>query len=163
MVAEGTFREDLYFRLKVVEIEVPPLRQRRGDIQSVALALLGRIREETQRDVRRISDDAMTRLVSYDWPGNVRELENALLRAAIVARGTGIGADHLILEGGDRGGASDLLLATALRRHVRLVLDRAGGDPAAAAQLLGIEAEELERHLAPAPVPAPIDPSPAGG
>ena len=159
MVQEGTFREDLYFRLKVVEIEVPPLRVRRGDIEIVALALLGRIRDETQRDVRRISDDAMARLVAYDWPGNVRELENALLRAAIVARGTVIGADHLILEDGDGASAPELLLSTALRRHVRLVLDRAGGDAAAAAELLGIDEGELQRHLAA----EPIDPPGAAG
>jgi DNA-binding NtrC family response regulator len=132
----------------VIQIEVPPLRLRRGDIELIALALLGRIRDETQRDVRRISDDAMARLVAYDWPGNVRELENALMRAAIVARGTVIGADHLILEDGDGlAGASDLLLETALRRHVRLVLDRAGGDRVEAAELLGITGEELDRHL----------------
>ena len=163
MVEEGTFREDLYFRLKVVEIEVPPLRRRRGDIEIVAQALLGRIREETQRDVRRISDDAMARLVAYDWPGNVRELENALMRAAIMARGTVIGADHLILDDGDGPpGSDDLLLSTALRRHVRLVLDRAGGDRTAAAKLLGIGESELDRHLAPESS-QPIDPSPAQG
>jgi DNA-binding NtrC family response regulator len=150
MIEEGRFREDLYFRLKVVEIVVPPLRQRRGDIEIIALALLGRIREETQRDVRRISDDAFARLMTYDWPGNVRELENALMRAAIVARGTVIGADHLILEDGQGLEASnDLLLETAVRRHVQLVLDRAGGDAVAAAKLLGITPKELDEHLAP--------------
>jgi len=158
MVEEGTFREDLYFRLKVVQIEVPPLRERRGDIEIVALALLGRVRDETQRDVRRISDDAMARLVAYDWPGNVRELENALMRAAIVARGTVIGPDHLILEDRD-GPEGDLLLETAVRRHAQLVLDRAGGDRAAAAKLLGIGEKELDGHLDA----EPIDPSQAGG
>jgi DNA-binding NtrC family response regulator len=149
LVGEGRFREDLYFRLKVVEIHVPPLRERRGDIELVALALLGRIREETQRDVRRISDDAMARLMEYDWPGNVRELENALMRAAIVARGTVIGADHLVLgDGQGPGSTDDLRLESAVRRHVRLVLDRAGGDATAAAKLLGISRRELEKHLA---------------
>ncbi|MGE0161394.1 MAG: sigma-54-dependent transcriptional regulator [Gemmatimonadales bacterium] len=151
LIEEGRFREDLYFRLKVVEIDVPPLRERRGDIEIVALALLGRIREETGRDVRRISDDAMARLVAYDWPGNVRELHNALMRAAIVARGTVIGADHLILDDGHGpSGPDDLLLETAVRRHVRLVLDRAGGDQEAAAKLLGIGADEIAQHLAEA-------------
>jgi len=147
LIEEGRFREDLYFRLKVVEIEVPPLRKRPGDIELVATALLGRIREETGRDVRRISDDAMARLRAYDWPGNVRELENALLRAAIVARGTVIGADHLILEGGRRVASDDLTLAAAVERHVRLVLDRAGGDEEEAAELLGISVEELREQL----------------
>jgi len=148
LIEEGRFREDLYFRLKVVEIEVPPLRERPEDIELVATALLGRIREETQRDVRRISDDAVARLEEYGWPGNVRELENALLRAAIVARGTVIGADHLILEGVEAGGARDLTLSAAISRHVGLVLDRAGGDEATAAKLLGITKKELQKQLA---------------
>jgi len=147
LIQDERFREDLYFRLKVVEIHVPPLRERRGDIELLAAAMLGRIREETNRDVRKISDDAMARLVAYDWPGNVRELENALLRAAIVARGTVIGPDHLMLDGAhDPNG--DLTLATAMRRHVDLVMDRAGGDAAQAAKLLGIGRKELERRLA---------------
>jgi len=147
LIERGRFREDLYFRLKVVEITVPPLRARRGDIELVATALLGRIREETGRDVRRISDDAMEGLVGYDWPGNVRELENALMRAAIVARGTVIGADHLILEGVVQGGPEDLTLGAAIRRHVHLVLDRAGGDKAATAALLGVPVAELDGYL----------------
>lgn len=147
LIAAGRFREDLYFRLKVVEIDVPPLRERPGDIELVATALLGRIREETGRDVRRISDEALARLETHVWPGNVRELENALMRAALVARGTVIGADHLILE--TRVAAGDeLSLREAVRRHVRLVLDRVGGDEASAAELLDISVDELAVHLA---------------
>jgi DNA-binding NtrC family response regulator len=145
LIDEGRFREDLYFRLKVVEMTVPPLRERPGDIELVATALLGRIREETGRDVRRISDDAVARLTEYAWPGNVRELENALMRAAIVARGTVIGADHLILEG-KYAGPDDLTLDAAIRRHVRLVLDRVDGDVDAAAALLGIDGEAVIGH-----------------
>ncbi|MDX1645877.1 MAG: sigma-54 dependent transcriptional regulator [Longimicrobiales bacterium] len=148
LIEQGRFREDLYFRLKVVEIVVPPLRDRRGDIEALATALLGRIREETGRDVRRISDDAVARLRDYDWPGNVRELENALMRAAIVARGTVIGADHLILEGVVAGGPKDLTLDAAIRRHIRLVLNRVDGDEDAAASLLGVSREELQDRLA---------------
>jgi two-component system NtrC family response regulator len=146
LIDEGRFREDLYFRLKVVEIDVPPLRGRPGDIELVATALLGRIREETGRDVRRISDEALTRLQKHPWPGNVRELENALMRAAIVARGTVIGADHLILE--SRSAISeDLSLQAAVRRHVRRVLDRMDGDQASASEVLGISVKEIESHL----------------
>ena len=148
LIEQGRFREDLYFRLKVVEIQVPPLRERPGDIELVAVALLGRIREETQRDVRRISDDAVLRLQAYHWPGNVRELQNALMRAAIVARGTVIGADHLILEDGDNAaGSADLTLVSAVRRHVGSVMSRAGGVEATAAKLLGITKKELQKHL----------------
>jgi two-component system response regulator AtoC len=148
LVEDGSFREDLYFRLKVVEIHVPPLRERRRDVELVANALLGRVREETGRDIRRISDDAMARLMTYDWPGNVRELENTLMRAAIVSRGTVIGMDHLILEDGVGSEGADLTLQTAINRHALMVLDRAGGDEAAAAELLGITEEELKSHLA---------------
>lgn len=147
LIAAGRFREDLYFRLKVVEIGVPPLRERIGDIELLATALLGRIREETGRDIRRISDEAVARLKAYSWPGNVRELENALMRGAIVARGTVIGADHLILEDGSAAD-DDMTLSSAILRHVRSVLDGAAGDEAAAAKLLGITKKELAAHLA---------------
>jgi len=148
LITDGGFREDLYFRLKVVEIEVPPLRERVGDIELIATALLGRIRDETGRDVRRISDDALKRLQEYPWPGNVRELENALMRAAIVARGTVIGSDHLILEGHDPEATFDnLTLDAAIRRHVANVVAKARGDRIEAARLLQIEPEELERYV----------------
>ncbi|MBW3534958.1 MAG: sigma-54 dependent transcriptional regulator [Gemmatimonadetes bacterium] len=97
LVEDGEFREDLYFRLKVVEITVPTLRERRDDIPLLAESLLARIRQETHQIVRHISEPAMKKLMAYDWPGNVRELENALTRAAILARGTGIGPEHLSL------------------------------------------------------------------
>ena len=146
LIEEGRFREDLYFRLKVVEINVPPLRERPGDIHMIATALLGKIREETGRDVRRISDEALLRLQHHPWPGNVRELENALMRAAIVARGTVIGADHLILESHDTD-VEDVTLKAAIRLHVHRVLDRVGGDQESAAELLGIPVRELNHHL----------------
>jgi DNA-binding NtrC family response regulator len=149
LIEEGKFREDLYFRLKVVEIDVPPLRARPDDIELMANAMLGRVREETRRDIRRISDDAVAKLRSHDWPGNVRELENALLRAAIMARGTVIGPDHLILgddEVPNEAGV-DLSLAGAIRRHVRMVLESTDGDENAAAELLGIDVDEVRGHL----------------
>jgi two-component system response regulator AtoC len=148
LIEEGHFREDLYFRLKVIEIVVPPLRERPGDVELVANALLGRIRAETHRNVRRISDEAVSRLQSYDWPGNVRELENALMRAAIVARGTVIGSDHLMLGQEGRGEDEDLSLERAAQRHARRVLRLVGGDEAAAAKRLGITKKSLKEHLA---------------
>ena len=156
LVEEGTFREDLYFRLKVVEIQVPPLRARPDDIELIANAMLGRIREETHRNVRRISDGAVLKLRAHDWPGNVRELENALMRAAIMARGTVIGADHLILgdDDGSAEGGGDQSLAAAIRRHVTVVLESCDGDEEKAADALGIEVDELRGHLAD-----PIDPA----
>jgi DNA-binding NtrC family response regulator len=146
LVRCGRFREDLYFRLKVVEIHVPALRERVPDIPLLANALLGRIRRETHRDVRRISDAAVELLQGYEWPGNVRELQNTLMRAALLARGTIIGPDHLVL-GQEEDRAGDLTLATAERQHIRRVLTLAGGDVGVAARLLGIDERELEERL----------------
>lgn len=146
LIKEGRFREDLYFRLKVVEILVPPLRDRPGDIPLIAGALLGRVREETHREVHRISDAAMESLLSYDWPGNIRELENALMRAAIVARGSVIGEDHLVL-GDQSAPPDDLTLDLAITRHAERVLDQCKGDEAAAAGLLGITKKKLKDLL----------------
>ncbi len=106
LVEEGGFREDLYFRLRVVEIVVPPLRERRGDIPDLATHLLTRIRKETRQLVRHIHPEAMKALEEYDWPGNVRELENALTRASILARGATLGPEHLRL-GSDRPGVAE--------------------------------------------------------
>ncbi|SUZ57816.1 uncharacterized protein METZ01_LOCUS10670 [marine metagenome] len=146
LIKEGRFREDLYFRLKVVEIVVPPLRDRPGDIPLIASALLGRVREETHREVYRISDAAIENLLSYNWPGNIRELENALMRGAIVARGSVIGEDHLVL--GDHSVTSDdLTLDLAITRHVQWVLAQCSGDEAAAAELLGITKKKLKDLL----------------
>jgi len=146
LIKEGRFREDLYFRLKVVEIVVPPLRDRLGDILLIANALLGRVREETHREVYRISDAALESFLSYDWPGNIRELENALMRAAIVARGSVIGEDHLVL--GDQNVTSDdLNLDHAITRHVQRVIIKCKGDEVAAAELLGITRKKLKDLL----------------
>jgi transcriptional regulator with GAF, ATPase, and Fis domain len=96
-VAEGLFREDLYYRLRVFPLEVPPLRQRREDIEPVAQLLLTRACTRTGRALR-LSPDASRVLLSYDWPGNVRELENALEFAATVAQGQTVQPEDLPRE-----------------------------------------------------------------
>jgi DNA-binding NtrC family response regulator len=95
MVASGTFREDLYYRLRVVEIHVPPLRQRREDVPVLVAGLLARINRSLHTSVRYIRDDAMDLLCRYDWPGNVRELENVLTRACVLAKGDLLTPDAL--------------------------------------------------------------------
>ncbi|MEQ9568608.1 MAG: helix-turn-helix domain-containing protein, partial [Longimicrobiales bacterium] len=160
LVEEGSFREDLYFRLRVVEIEVPALRERRDDIPLLADALLERIREATGSPVRHIGPAAMARLRSHDWPGNVRELENALTRAAILARGPAIGDEHLVLgidtDPGRFGAAprtgpeddpDDFSLDTAIRKHVQIVLHRTEGNKSEAARVLGISRSRLQRYV----------------
>ncbi len=152
LVEEGSFREDLYFRLRVVEIAVPPLRDRRGDIRDLAAALLARIRRDTGQSVERISEAAMERLEAHPWTGNVRELENVLTRAAIVARGRTIAEDHLHLEAapasydGPREGKEDAL-DTVIAGHIRSVLDRAGGNRSEAARIMEVSRSRLRRLL----------------
>lgn len=172
MVEEGGFREDLYFRLRVVEIVVPPLRERRGDIPDLAVHLLGRVRRETQQEVRHIAPEAMRTLQEYDWPGNVRELENALTRAAILARGSTLGQEHLRLGsdrpevrevGGEDGGygemgfgrgavislaegdGPDWTLDGAIGRQALRVLEHTRWNKSEAARLLRISRSRLAR------------------
>ncbi len=90
-VAAEKFRQDFYFRLKVIEIEIPPLRERADDIPLLALHFLHRFRRETGKDVQNIRDDALALLQSYPWPGNVRELENVIERAVVLAKTTQLG------------------------------------------------------------------------
>ena len=95
-VKDGGFREDLYYRLNVVSVTLPPLRERPEDIQELAEALLGRISEKLGIPAAAVSAEALAALESRPWPGNVRELEHALERAAILARGAAIGPEHLV-------------------------------------------------------------------
>ena len=157
LVSEGGFREDLYFRLRVVEIYVPSLRDRKADIPLIAQHLLGRIRRETGATVRAISEEAMARIQEYDWPGNVRELENALTRAAIVARGPLVGPDHLTLgihadviaapKAANRMPEDDLTLDGAIEGQIRRVLEQTDGNKTEAASLLGISRSRLTRFV----------------
>jgi DNA-binding NtrC family response regulator len=86
-VGTGTFREDLFHRINVVNIHIPPLRERRGDIPLLAEHFLRRYVRENTKELKGIADDAMSKLVGYEWPGNVRELENAIERAVVLTRG----------------------------------------------------------------------------
>ncbi len=157
LVSEGGFREDLYFRLRVVEIEVPSLRERRDDIPLLANHLLGRIRSEIGSDVRQISGAAMGELLAHDWPGTVRELENALTRGAIVARGPVVGPEHLALglPGDGRRSTTplppaeegDMTLDGAIEQQVRRVLENTDGNKTEAAGLLGISRSRLARYV----------------
>ena len=89
-VREGRFREDLFYRLNVITIELPPLRQRREDIPLLVDFFLKKYAEENDRPVRHITPEALRPLMSYSWPGNVRELENVIERAVVLSSGTEI-------------------------------------------------------------------------
>jgi two-component system response regulator HydG len=151
-VRQGQFRQDLFFRLNVVQLKMPPLRERKSDIPILVNSFLEKFSDPTG-PVQTISEDAMARLIAYDWPGNVRELENAVERAVALGSGsilhTGDLPSNLQFAAGDRMPASDELLPLdeLERRAILRALREAGGDKLAAARLLGIGKTTLYRKL----------------
>jgi len=150
-VRQGQFRQDLFFRLNVVQIKLPPLRERKSDIPLLVNSFLEKFSES--QGVRAISEDAMARLIAYDWPGNVRELENAIERAVALGSGPVLHvADlptNLQYGTGERMPQSDELLPLEEleRRAILRALREAAGDKLAAARLLGIGKTTLYRKL----------------
>ena len=153
LVEEGGFREDLYFRLKVLEIHVPALRERKGDIPLLVSALMQRVREQMGTPPRHLSPGVMDRLISHGWPGNVRELENVLTRATVLARGAAISDEHIILGMDHTGDAAEPpdaagdTLDSVIQAHVLRVLERTGGNKSQASRVLGISRSRLARIL----------------
>ena len=149
MVAGGQFRADLYYRLRVVEIVVPPLRERAGDLPLLAATLVRRAAAAVGRPEPVLAPDALAALARHAWPGNVRELENCLTRAVVVASGDVIRAEHLVLGGAAPEGPAKLgTLDDVERDHVLRVLAATRGHKARAAQILGISRPRLDRILA---------------
>jgi transcriptional regulator with PAS, ATPase and Fis domain len=149
MIEEGTFREDLYFRLRVVEIAIPPLRERRADIPVLAEHFAIKAGREVGKALR-IPEDVMGVLLAHDWPGNVRELENAITRAAVMARGTTISLDHLSLGVRAQAAVAEFevdSLDAVERAHVQRVLARLGGNKSRAAEALKISRPRLDRII----------------
>ncbi len=152
-IAEGRFRSDLFFRLQVIEIIVPPLRVRGDDVLLLAGHFVAQVCARMNRPTLTLSAEVARRLSAYDWPGNVRELANAIERAVALARGTTIElgdlpervANEPALE---RGGDDELsTLEEAERRHVLRVLDATSGNKRLAAQILAVDRSTLYRML----------------
>ncbi|MFH1766289.1 MAG: sigma-54 dependent transcriptional regulator [Gemmatimonadota bacterium] len=150
-IREGRFRADLFFRLQVVEIRVPPLRERREDIPLLVDHFLGKIARDLGKEVKGVSDSALRVLKTYDWPGNVRELEHALTRALVLARGPYLGEEHFNLGAARLGregeGPQDDSLEAVEARHVQRVLKEAGGVKRRAAEVLKISRTRLDRII----------------
>lgn len=152
-VADGAFREDLYFRLAAFVISLPPLRDRPEDVPALVHEFLGRSNERLKKSVKSITPQAMTALVSYGWPGNVRELEHAVERAVILARTAALRLEDLPDEvaGGARGEritpGSDLDVHAHERALVAEALRRSGGNRTRAARALGVSTVTLWRML----------------
>ncbi|MDA8429785.1 MAG: sigma-54 dependent transcriptional regulator [Geobacteraceae bacterium] len=152
-VREGRFREDLYYRLNVISINLPPLRERRDDIEPLARHFLNASTRRMKKDVRGIDPDALQALLQYDWPGNVRELENVMERAVILARDTMITIGLLPL-GARRealavaSGAAQLVgLDEIERQHITAILKETGFHKSRAAAILGISRKTLDRKI----------------
>ncbi|MBL8489903.1 MAG: sigma-54-dependent Fis family transcriptional regulator [Rhodocyclaceae bacterium] len=156
-VKAGTFREDLYYRLNVATLELPPLRDRRSDIGLLVETLLRKINRDLRKNLRRVSGDAMACLHAFDWPGNVRQLENVLMKAAVLERGDTLTAEHLPPEvvchtGGDAGTGGTApgripTLRELERDHIRRVLQSTGWHKGEACEILGISRPKLERRI----------------
>jgi DNA-binding NtrC family response regulator len=151
-IRTGGFRQDLYFRLNVVQIKLPPLRERKSDIQLMVISFLEKF-SDPHGPPRTISDDAMRRLIAYDWPGNVRELENAIERAVAMGSGpivhVGDLPSNLHYPSSERVPEKDELLPMEEleRRAILRTLRETGGDKLAAARMLGIGKTTLYRKL----------------
>jgi two-component system response regulator HydG len=146
----GAFRRDLYYRLSVVPIEVPPLRERREEIPPLARSLAQDLSKRVSGRRRvSIARPALAALQRYDWPGNVRELRNALERAIILSRGSAIELDHLAPEiRGAAPGASSERLEDVEKAHILRVLEAAQQNRTRAAEILGISRSTMKRKLA---------------
>ena len=151
-IRSGTFRQDLYFRLNVVQLKLPPLRDRKSDIPLLVTAFLEKF-SDPRGPVRTISEDAMRRLIAYDWPGNVRELENAIERAVALGSGpilhVGDLPSNLQYPTSERAPERDeiLPLEELERRAILRTLRETGGDKLSAARMLGIGKTTLYRKL----------------
>lgn len=157
-VAEGRFREDLYYRLKVFPISLPPLRARHGEIPHLAAALLKQINQRYKRQ-RQLSKEALRRLEQHDWPGNVRELRGVLERSVLYSRDEVLGAEDMLIEAPASKGKFDGLpepcpgfsLEDFLRQVKKELIDRAlaksAGNQSAAAELLGVSKQAINNYV----------------
>ena len=161
MVKAGTFRQDLYYRLNVIRVEVPPLRERKSDIGALAEYFLARCAAEHEKEIRGFTPDALRALDVYEYPGNVRELENIIERAVALVSGPVIGLGDLareisgaaaqttpaLLELPAEGCNLDEVLGEVERRIVLQALERTGGVRTNAARLLGVTLRSLRYRL----------------
>jgi DNA-binding NtrC family response regulator len=155
VIQQGRFREDLYYRLKVIDIALPPLRERREDIPLLVQHFIRKFNDELKKGVSGITEDTLKILVNYAWPGNVRELENIIQRAITLSRDNMIhpedlpasliqGTDENILE---RGLKQRYTVDQLEKEYIKKVLLEAGGNKSKAAEILGFDRKTLYRKL----------------
>ena len=154
-VKEGRFREDLYFRLNVISVVVPPLRERPDDVPLFVNHFLALYNRKNSKAIRGMTRSAMEAMVRYDWPGNVRELENVIERAVVLCKDEFIDSSQLPAPVNDADGSADVLhfpvgteLAVVEREMILRTLNRSGGDERKTARVLGIAPRTIYRRLA---------------
>ncbi|MFU8770008.1 MAG: sigma 54-interacting transcriptional regulator, partial [Desulfotignum sp.] len=149
-IADRRFREDLFYRLNVITLTMPPLRERKEDIPLLAEHFLEKFTREVNRGVERISRDAMDELMLYHWPGNVRELSNAIERAVVVCKTSTITSQDLPIGGTpdqpDRPGGG-ISLHDVEKQHIQSILARTGWQISKAAGILGIDRSTLYNKI----------------
>jgi DNA-binding NtrC family response regulator len=149
-VRAGTFREDLFYRLNVVPIHLPPLRERKEDIPLLVSHFLQKYNKKTKRNIEGISPRALKMLTGHDWPGNIRELENTIERAVVLSRGNEIDPEDLICHGIGAGasqfnvsGDAFMTLEEMEKEYIRTVIRAQKGNKTQAAQILGVDRKTL--------------------
>ena len=149
--AQGAFRQDFFYRINVITLRVPPLRERREDIQLLVTYFLKRFARETNREVDSISDDAMKMLLDYDWPGNIRELENVVERAVVTSKKRVLAAESFayLNPGGVSVGISSTprSLEEAEIAHIRQILDEQDWNISHAAKVLQVDRTTLHKKI----------------
>jgi len=152
-IKKGNFREDLYYRLNVIAVELPPLRDKRADIGPLARFFLGRYAKENGRNIDGITEQALKVLATYDWPGNVRELENVIERAVVLCEGPHVDVRHLpasLVPADQRDGPPPIPGSTIqdLERYAILkTLEACGGSTSKAASILGVSPRKIQYKL----------------
>ncbi|MEE9393636.1 MAG: sigma-54 dependent transcriptional regulator [Planctomycetota bacterium] len=157
MVEAGDFREDLFYRLNVIPMDLPPLRVRMEDLEPLAQHFLRKFCEQNGRELGPLSQEALARLASYEWPGNVRELENCMERAVVMARGAQLQASDFALGSQRKDGVAteilnqiihtDLTLDEVERALIMMALDHCQGNVSQAARVLGLTRRTLQYRL----------------
>jgi len=149
LIEKGSFREDLFYRLKVVEIKLPPLRERKEDIPELTHYLLEKINRELKKDVRKVPPRIKKFLMSLPWPGNIRELENALTRAVILAKGDVILEENLPIETGKKKLFPENLvpLKEVEKEYIQHVLNETRGNKTRASQILQVSRPTLDKKI----------------
>ncbi|MEM8534524.1 MAG: sigma-54 dependent transcriptional regulator [Chloroflexota bacterium] len=163
-VTESNFREDLFYRLNVINIHLPPLQERKDDIPVLIQHFLSRYAKKNQSSIPQITEEAMERLLAFHWPGNVRQLENTIERAVVLAQGQLIELSHLLMPSANesearkrdiltsaltelmnQGSGLDTMLSKVRAQLIKLAIEQMDGDRSAAAQLLAIPETELDQ------------------